>query len=68
MGVQYVYNERGKKIGVIVPMNLWEEIGSTIEETRKRDFLPSRYRGIYKGLKVNLEKEIRNLREEWERA
>jgi len=68
MGVQYVYNERGKKIGVIVPINLWEGIGSTIEKTKERDFLPSRYRGIYNGLKVNPEKEIRNLREEWERA
>lgn len=68
MGVQYVYNERGKKTGVIVPIDLWEEMGFPIEKTKERVFLPSRYRGFYKGLKVNLEEEIRNLREEWVRA
>jgi len=68
MGVQYVYNEKGEKTGVIIPIEFWEEIGPTTEKIKERDFLPSRYRGIYKDLKVNLEEEIRNLREEWERV
>jgi hypothetical protein len=72
MGVQYVYDVRGKKTGVIIPIELWNEEGLKIEEVEKMEkeevFKPSRYRGIYKNLRVDLEEEIRNLREEWVRV
>ena len=72
MGVQYVYDVIGKKTGVIIPIELWNEKGFKIEEAEKMEkeelFNPSKYRGIYKNLKVDLEEEIRNLREEWVRV
>lgn len=72
MGIQYVYDVRGKKTGVIIPIELWEEKGFKIEETEKMKkeevFDPSKYRGIYKDLRVDLEEEIRNLRAEWVRV
>ena len=72
MGVQYVYDVRGKKTGVIIPLELWNEKGFKIEEVEKMEkgevFNPSKYRGIYKNLRVDFEEEIRNLREEWVRV
>jgi hypothetical protein len=55
-GVQYVYNNRGEKTSVIIPpIEMWEAMSSTKERKKRKDFLPSTYRGIYKGLKMNLE-------------
>jgi len=35
MGVQYVYDARGKKTGVIIPIELWNEKGFKIEEVKR---------------------------------
>ncbi|MCJ7622266.1 MAG: hypothetical protein MUO76_02095 [Anaerolineaceae bacterium] len=34
-------------------------------QEKERGFNPSEYRGIYKNLKIELEKEIEKIREEW---
>ncbi|MEA2033952.1 MAG: hypothetical protein U9N40_00435 [Euryarchaeota archaeon] len=72
MGVQYVYDVRGKKTGVIIPIELWNKKGFKIEEVEKTEkegvFNPSDYRRIYKNLRVDLEEEIRNIRDEWVRV
>jgi hypothetical protein len=72
MRVQYVYDARGKKKGVIIPIELWNKKGFKIEEVEKMEkeevFNPSKYRGIYKNPRVDLEEEIRNLRDEWVRV
>jgi hypothetical protein len=40
-----------------------------VEKMEKGEvFNPSKYRGIYKNLRVDFEEEIRNLREEWVRV
>ena len=70
MKVQYIYDEKEIKTGVIVPIRLWEKIRGEIEKgkvVKEEIFNPSEYRGIYKGLRVNLEGEMRGLREEWTR-
>jgi hypothetical protein len=67
MIVQYIYNENGEKESVIIPYKEWEKIHSTIKKERSEDFDPDEYRGIYKGLKLNLDEEIKNLRDEWSR-
>jgi hypothetical protein len=69
MRVQYVYDVRGKKTGVIIPIELWNEMGFKMEYMENKEvFNPSKYRGIYKNLRVDLEEDIRNLRKEWVRV
>jgi len=58
--IEYIYSKYGKIEGVIIPIELWREI-------RKKIFDPSVYRGMYKGLVEDLDKEIRELRKEWDR-
>lgn len=68
MKVQYVYDKKGKKTDVIIPLELWEEIKEEVEERRavkEEVFIPSEYRGIYKDSGIDLEEEIGGLREEW---
>ena len=67
MKVQYIYNEEGERENVIIPYKEWEKIRSTIEREKKTEFDPDKYKGIYKDLKINLEEEIKNLRDEWNR-
>jgi len=67
MGVQYIYDTEGKRTGVIVPIDLWERLtaGRTGASVGVAD--PAHDRGIYKDLPVDLEKEIRDLRNDWDR-
>jgi hypothetical protein len=69
--VQYVYDENGRRTGVIIPPALWNEVKSKIEiggKVKKGEVVnPSEYRGIYKDLGTDLEKEARSLRGEWTR-
>jgi hypothetical protein len=67
MKVQYIYNEDGERESVIIPYKEWERISSSIKKEKKTEFDPDKYKGIYKGLQINLEEEIKNLRDEWNR-
>ncbi len=69
MRVQYIYDEAGNRKSVIIPYKEWERIKESIKVPKIKaiDFDPDKFRGIYKHLKVDLEKEIKNLRDEWER-
>ncbi|MCD6139939.1 MAG: hypothetical protein J7J05_03210 [Thermococcus sp.] len=58
--IEYVYGKNGKIKAVIIPIEVWEKI-------KVKFFDPSEFEGIYKDLKIDLEKELRELREEWER-
>ena len=65
MKVQYIYDEKEIKTGVIVPIRLWEKIRGEMEKgklVKEETFNPSEYRGIYKSLRVDLEGEIRRNR------
>ncbi len=66
MGVQHIYDADGRKTGVIVPVDLWdcaERAGE--EEIGVSD--PRKYRGVYRDRDVDLQDEIRKLRDEWNR-
>lgn len=67
--VQYVYDKKGSRTGVIIPTGLWNEVKGKIEvEVKKKEvFTPLEYRGIYKELGAKLEEEAKSLREEWTR-
>ncbi|NIO80105.1 MAG: hypothetical protein GTN53_06065 [Candidatus Aminicenantes bacterium] len=67
MKVQYIYNEDGERESVIIPYKEWERIRSSINEEEDTDFDPDKYKGIYKGLQIDLEEEIKDLRDEWNR-
>jgi hypothetical protein len=60
--VKYVYNSKGKKTGVIIPIELWYKYKSEIMGKKnvkkvKTDFQPSHYRGIYGNMEIDLEQE-----------
>lgn len=68
MQVQYVYDENGKKTGVIIPIAIWETVSRQKEAKKpKAAFDPSKFRGLYRSLAINPEKELNSLRQEWER-
>ena len=63
--LQYIYDSKGNKTGVIVPIEIWDEKEMKIRETG--EFRPQDFRGIYKNINLDLDEEIRNLRDEWVR-
>jgi hypothetical protein len=63
--LQYVYDSKGNKTGVIIPIEIWNEEDMKIMDDIK--FRPQDFRGIYKNIDLDLDKEIRNLRDEWVR-
>lgn len=66
MEIQYVYDENGKRTAIIIPIQLWNEMRLKVKEREKEQvFNPSKYRGIYKNLTINLKDEIKKLRQEW---
>jgi hypothetical protein len=68
MEVQYVYDEEGRRTGVIVPIGLWNKISHLAEvQEEKAGWDPTKYRGMYKNLKVDVKKESTSLRDEWTR-
>lgn len=69
MEVQYVYDEEGRQTGVIVPIDLWNRISHLAEAVKegKAEWNPSKYRGMYKNLKVDVKAESKALRDEWTR-
>ncbi|MEN4005938.1 MAG: hypothetical protein PQ964_01030 [Methanobacteriaceae archaeon] len=72
MGIKYIYNSKGNKTDVIIPIELWDKGKSKIlkeyeEKETKKVFKPSKYRGIYQDIKFDLEKEAKDLRDEWVR-
>lgn len=67
MKVQYIYNEDGERESVIIPYKEWKKMRSSIDRKKDKEFDPDKYRGIYKDMQLNLEEEIKNLRNEWDR-
>jgi hypothetical protein len=70
MDVEYIYNREGRRIGVIIPVDLWDKISHLAESDQEDKGIwdPSKYRGIYKNLKVDTKKESKALRDEWTRS
>ncbi len=70
MSIKYIYDSKGKKTGVIIPIELWDSSKSKIlkgyqENKGKKRFKPPKYRGIYHNLNPDVDKEARKLRDEW---
>ena len=69
MDVQYVYDEVGRRTGVIVPIGLWNNISHLAANvwTGKPDWNPLKFRGMYENLKIDVKEESKALRNEWSR-
>ena len=68
METQYIYDAKGNKTGIILPIELWDELIPLIKKIEKKDaFDPKKYRGIYRDLKIDFEDEIGRMRGEWTR-
>lgn len=70
MSIRYVYDSKGRKTDVIVPIEIWNKDKSRISKGKKetkKNLILSKYKGIYKDLNIELDKEIKNLRDEWVR-
>jgi len=67
MQIQYIYDTTGRKTGVIIPIDEWEERKEmTIEAGRLSGFDPASYRGLLRGMKDRIERELARMRAEWE--
>jgi len=65
--IQYIYDENGTKTGVIVPIALWQKLSQ--KNGHKNDlFEPSKFRGIYRDISLDLESTLQNLRTEGKRV
>ena len=66
MQIQYIYDTTGKKTGVIIPIEEWEE-GKKIThvEGQLSGFDPACYRCLLRGIRDKVEKELTKSRSEW---
>ena len=63
MQIQYIYDTTGRKTGI----DEWEEGEEmTIEAGRLSGFDPAAYRGLLRGMKDRIERELTRMRAEWE--
>lgn len=70
--IRYLYDQNGNRTDVIIPISVWgEDIEQIIRGKiiKKEKFDPADYIGIinYSGTPEDLDKEIKHLRDEWER-
>jgi len=65
VNIEYIYDEKGRKKSVIVPLEIWEELMKKRNAIKKKRDV-KKYRGIVKATE-DIEKEIEELRDEWER-
>jgi hypothetical protein len=58
-----------KSLPVKEQLSLVEKIIHNMNQKKevKNNFNPSKYRGLYKNLKIDIKKETKMMREEWER-
>ncbi len=71
--LNYIYNEKGLAEYVIIPVNLWEKLKSYLpKKAIDSDFTPPKfnpreYFGILADLNLDIEQELQNMRNEWNR-
>ena len=72
MTVNYIYNSNGVIEYAIIPYSVWKKLKQNIigKKTEKlkddeKDFDPSEYRGMLSHLNLDIEKEIKNMKDQW---
>lgn len=71
MSVNYIYNSQGQPEYAVIPINEWESVKKLIKENTLKsnlnEFKPSDYKGILSNLKLDLDSEIIEMRNQWTR-
>jgi hypothetical protein len=68
MVINYIYDESGTAQYAIVPIQLWNEVQQHQPiASKKKIFNPLQYKGLIRPLQINIEQELKNMRDEWER-
>lgn len=73
--LNYIYNKEGLAEYVVVPIEYWENLKSILKkakikhenDTENNNFNPNDYFGAISHLKLNVEEELKIMREEWNR-
>ncbi len=72
MTVNYIYGSKGNIEYAIIPYSEWKKLKQNIslEETESikdnnKKFEPSEYRGILSDLNIDIEMELKNMRDQW---
>ncbi len=71
--LNYIYDEKGSPEYVVIPIKLWNSVKKLINfngdknNSINENFNPEEYYGLTSGLNLNIEEELKNIREEWTR-
>jgi len=73
MNISYIYDKKGEPEYAVIPIIFWEKIEKDILRTENhknisKKFNPREYKGLISSLNLNIEDEIQEMREEWERS
>ena len=72
MTVNYIYDSKGAIEYAIIPYAVWKKLKQNISINKNdkikdndKDFDPSEYRGMLSHLNLDIEKELRNMKDQW---
>lgn len=72
--LNYIYDQSGNKEYVVVPLSLWEKIkgyipkiDNKISVKPKNKFNPEKYYGLISNMNLDIEQELKDIREQWTR-
>ena len=73
--LNYIYNKSGKTEYVVIPVTLWKTIRKYIPKIENKnelnnaqeDFIPEKYFGLLSNLNLNIEQELKDMRQQWTR-
>ena len=72
MTVNYIYDSKGAIEYAIIPYIEWKKLKKNISINKNRnikdddkDFDPSEYRGMLSHLNLDIEKELKNMKSQW---
>lgn len=65
--IKYIYSAMGEIEAAIVPINLWHQLvpKQHPEVTKRPPFDPSPFKGMLRRYNLNIEQELKNMRDEW---
>lgn len=72
MTINYIYSATGQVEYAIIPINLWEILKpylqtEWVKQPVKPAFDPRKYKGMIRHLKLDIEQELKTMRNEWTR-
>ncbi len=70
--VNYIYDSDGAIEYAIIPYSIWEKLKQSItnniaekKDNAEKKFDPSEYRGILSHLNLDIENELKNMKDQW---